>query len=64
MKKPAIYTNKCYFLSESKVLVSIDIQVISCNLEDCIILIFISVPLSDRNIPYMDKTSARNVYFL
>lgn len=56
-KKLAIYINKCgcYFLSENKVLVSIAIQVISCNLEDYIILVFISVPLSDRNIPYMGK---------
>lgn len=34
----------------------VGIQVISCNLEACIILIFISVPLSDKNAPYMDKT--------
>lgn len=63
MKTTVIYINKssCYF--KSKVPVNIVIQVISCNLEDCTILIFISVPLSDKNIPYMDKTSTRNVYF-
>lgn len=58
MKKLAVYINKCgcYFLSKNKVLVSIAIQVIfSCNLEDYIILVFISMPLSDRNIPYMGK---------
>lgn len=64
MKKPDIYINECdsYFLSQSKFLVSIAIQVISCNSEDCIIPIFISVPLSDKDIPYMDKTSTGNVY--
>ena len=55
--------NKCSFLSECKFLVSIAVQVISCSLEDCIILIFISVPLSDKNIPYMDKTSTRYIHF-
>lgn len=58
MKKLAVYINKCgcYFLSNNKVLVSIAIQVIfSCNLEDYIILVFIIMPLSDRNIPYMGK---------
>lgn len=63
MKQPAIYINECYFLAESELLVSIAIQVISCNLEACIILIFISVPLSDKKVPSIDKTFTRNVYF-
>lgn len=58
MKKPDIYINKCHFLSEGK----IHRVTIACNLEYCIILIFINVPLSDKNIPYMDNISAVHTF--